>query len=63
MQEVREYALRGANLPLSGGRFLQAAIGLLVVAAEERARQGEDLEKLSARIGEYEKWAGRTAGR
>ena len=35
--EVREYALRGANLPLTGGRLLQAAMGLLVVAAEERA--------------------------
>jgi hypothetical protein len=29
--EVREYALRGANLPLTGGRLLQAAMGLLVV--------------------------------
>ena len=37
--EVREYALRGANLPLTGGRLLQAAMGLLVVAAEERARR------------------------
>ena len=37
ISEVREYALRGANLPLTGGRLLQAAMGLLVVAAEERA--------------------------
>lgn len=63
IDEVREYALRGANLPLPGGRLLQAAMGLLVVAAEERAREGEDLEALSDRIAEYEKWTGRTAGR
>lgn len=63
IDEVREYALRGANLPLPGGRLLQAAMGLLVVAAEERAREGEDLQKLSARISEYEQWTGRTAGR
>ena len=63
IDEVREYALRGANLPLPGGRLLQAAMGLLVVAAEERAREGEDLEALSERIAEYENWTGRTAGR
>lgn len=34
--EVREYALRGANLPLGNGRLLQAATALLVVAASER---------------------------
>jgi hypothetical protein len=61
--EVREYALRGANLPLTGGRLLQAAMGLLVVAAEERAAQGEDVALLSKRIGEYEAWSGHTAGR
>lgn len=63
IDEVREYALRGANLPLPGGRLLQAAMGLLVVAAEERAKQGEDLEALSRRVSEYEKWTGRSAGR
>ena len=63
IQEVRDYALRGANLPLPGGRLLQAAMGLLVVAAEERARKGEDLEALSRRIATYEKWTGRNAGR
>lgn len=63
LDEVREYALRGANLPLPGGRLLQAAMGLLVVAAEERARNGEDLEALSRRIADYESWTGRTAGR
>jgi hypothetical protein len=63
IEEVREYALRGANLPLPGGRLLQAAMGLLVVAAEERAREGEDLAKLSGRIAAYEQWTGRTAGR
>lgn len=63
VEEVREYALRGANLPLPGGRLLQAAMGLLVVAADERAREGEDLEALSQRIAEYERWTGRMAGR
>jgi len=63
IDEVREFALRGANLPLPGGRLLQAAMGLLVVAAETRAMQGEDLETLSARIAAYEEWTGRTAGR
>jgi hypothetical protein len=61
--EVREYALRGANLPLTGGRLLQAAMGLLVVAAEERAAQGEDLMLLSKRVADYEAWSGHTAGR
>jgi len=63
IDEVREYALRGANLALPGGRFLQAAMGLLVVAADERARAGEDLEALARRVAEYESWTGRTAGR
>jgi hypothetical protein len=63
IDEVRDYALRGANLPLPGGRLLQAAMGLLVVAAEERASAGEDVEALSLRIAEYERWTGRTAGR
>ncbi len=61
--EVREYALRGANLPLPGGRLLQAAMGLLVVAAEERAAAGEDLGLLSKRVADYEAWSGHTAGR
>lgn len=61
--EVREYALRGANLPLTGGRLLQAAMGLLVVAAEERAASGEDVVLLSKRIADYEAWSGHTAGR
>ncbi|MCE9579963.1 MAG: hypothetical protein K8W52_42995 [Deltaproteobacteria bacterium] len=63
IDEVREHALRGANLPLPGGRLLQAAMGLLVVAAAERARSGEDLTALAKRIGEYEAWSGRSAGR
>jgi hypothetical protein len=61
--EVREYALRGANLPLHGGRLLQAAMGLLVVAAEERASAGEDLGLLSKRVSDYEAWSGHSAGR
>lgn len=63
ISEVREYALRGANLPLPGGRLLQAAMGLLVVAAEERAAAGEDLAVLSKRIADYESWSGHHAGR
>ena len=63
ISEVREYALRGANLPLTGGRLLQAAMGLLVVAAEERAGSGEDVAVLSKRIADYEAWSGHTAGR
>jgi hypothetical protein len=63
ISEVREYALRGANLPLTGGRLLQAAMGLLVVAAEERAATGEDVAVLSTRIADYESWSGHTAGR
>lgn len=63
ISEVREYALRGANLPLHGGRLLQAAMGLLVVAAEERAAAGEDLAVLSKRVADYEAWSGHTAGR
>lgn len=61
--EVREYALRGANLPLPGGRLLQAAMGLLVVAADQRAREGENLEALAQRIADYEQWTGHSAGR
>ncbi len=63
IEEVRDYALRGANLPLPGGRLLQAAMGLLVVAAEERSQKGEDLRALSKRISAYEAWTGRNAGR
>src|SRR3954464_1836816 len=63
ISEVREYALRGANLPLTGGRLLQAAMGLLVVAAEERAGTGEDVAVLSKRIADYEAWSGHSAGR
>lgn len=63
INEVREHALRGANLPLTGGRLLQAAMGLLVVAAEERAAAGEDLALLSKRVADYEAWSGHTAGR
>lgn len=63
IDEVRDYALRGANLPLPGGRLLQAAMGLLVVAAHERAAAGEDVETLARRLANYEKWSGRTAGR
>jgi hypothetical protein len=61
--EVREHALRGANLPLQGGRLLQAAMGLLVVAAAGRAAAGEDVTLLSKRIADYESWSGHTAGR
>lgn len=36
ISDVRDYALRGANIPLGGGAVLQAAVALLVVAAAER---------------------------
>lgn len=36
IHEVREYAVRGANIPLTQGRLLQAAMAMLVVAAAER---------------------------
>src|ERR1044071_3343053 len=55
--------LRGANLPLTGGRLLQAAMGLLVVAAEERAHNGEDIALLSKPIGDCGAASGRSAGR
>jgi hypothetical protein len=61
--DVREHALRGENLPLTGGRLLQAAMGLLVVAADERASFGEDVALLSKRIADYESWSGHSAGR
>ena len=60
---VRDLAMRGNNLALPGGRLLQAAVGLLVVAAAERAREGEDVAALSKRIAAYEAWSGRAAGR
>jgi len=60
IDEVRDYAVRGANLPLPGGRLLQAAMGLLVVAAEQRARAGEDVEALAERVARYEEWSGRS---
>ena len=31
IDEVREYSLQGANLPLAKGRLLQAAVAMLVV--------------------------------
>lgn len=36
LEEVREYARRGANLPLAGGGLLQASMALLVVAGADR---------------------------
>lgn len=61
--EVRDHAQRGANLTLGNGRFLQAAMGLLVVAADARVTTGEDLALLAKRVAEYEAWSGRFAGR
>ncbi len=63
LEEVHAAATRGANLPLPGGRFVQAAIGRLVVAAADRARQGDDIGALARRVSAYEAWSGRTAGR
>ena len=61
--QVREYAIRGANLPLPGGRLLQAGLGLLLFAAHERAERGDDPEELASRIRRYEQWTGHGAGR
>ena len=36
VDEVRDYALRGQNLPLAPGRPVQAAVAMLVVATAER---------------------------
>lgn len=36
VNEVREYAMQGANIPLNKGRLLQAALAMFVVAAAER---------------------------
>ena len=63
ISDVHEYAIRGANLPLPNNQLLQAAMGLLVVAAEKRAQNGEDLDALARRVSDYEAWTGRTAGR
>jgi len=63
LEDVRQDALRGANLFLPDGRILQAAMGLLVVAAEQRASSGEDLESLAQRISFYEAWSGRAGDR
>jgi len=60
---VRGYALRGENLPLPRGKQLQAALGLLVVAAQARAAAGEDLAALAKRVAEYEAWTGHSAAR
>jgi hypothetical protein len=38
-------------------------MGLLVVAAEDRARNGEDLQALARRISHYESWSGRAGDR
>jgi hypothetical protein len=43
VNEVRDYALRGANIPLTQGRLLQAAMAMLVVAAAERDSAAESL--------------------
>ncbi len=63
ISQVQDYAIRGANLPLPGGQRLQAAMGLLVVAAQQRLADGEDMDALTERIAAYEQWSGRRAGR
>ena len=50
--EVQEYAEAGANVPLGGGRLLQAALAILAAKIAERDRK-EELRVLAARIGEY----------
>jgi hypothetical protein len=63
VQVVRQLAQVGDNLPLGPDVALQAALALLVVAAEERRTVVEDPESLRARLAEYERWSGRTPGR
>ena len=58
VEQVEEYAMRGANLPLPGGRRLQAAMALLLVAAKEQWERGENTNLLAKRIAEYEEWTG-----
>lgn len=63
ISDVRGYAIQGANLPLPRGKQLQAALGLLVIAAEARAAAGEDFAALAKRIADYEAWSGHSAAR
>ncbi|MBA3464733.1 MAG: hypothetical protein H0T46_32670 [Deltaproteobacteria bacterium] len=51
--EVNEYAIHGANLPLPGGRLLQAALARLVVVTAGR-KTSETRAVLSRRIAAYE---------
>ncbi len=63
IETVRQLAQVGDNLPLGPNVALQAALALLVVAAEERRFAVEDPQALRARLAEYERWSGHTPGR
>jgi len=63
IQTVKQLAQVGDNLPLGPNVALQAALALLVVAAEERRSAVEDPQVLRARLAEYERWSGRLPGR
>ncbi len=63
VETIKQYAKKGKNIRLPQGELLQAALALLVIAAKERHRQGEDLDKLATQIARYESWSGNTAGR
>ena len=52
LNQVEEYAQAGANLPLTGGRLVQAAMVTLVVAASKRDVKAE-LRRLTTRLGAY----------
>ena len=54
MSEVCEYAEAGANLPLPGGKLLQAAIATLVYAAYRRGHPSDDVALLRRRVAVYE---------
>jgi hypothetical protein len=52
--DVSNYAAAGWNLPLPTGGVLQAAIGMLILRAQQRFESAEDIVLLSKRIADYE---------
>jgi len=54
LMDLQERAMRRETLMLSRGGRLQAALALLIVAAERRVGGREDFERLSKRVADYE---------